>query len=424
MSVISMPFLPSALLLVLPLLSACGGSGWAEEQISQEAPRIHAEAIVIDTHDDAPGGHIRDEAWSAADLHVYEPGGRGGGGGESSPGQWDIPRMFEGGLDVTGLSVYLGQGPLDEENFARVWERTLALFDWCHEAADSHPDAEIVRTAADIRRLHADGKKGLLIGVENGYPIGTDLSKIEVLYDRGMRYMTLSHNGDNQICASCNPRTEREDFGLTDFGRQVVAELNRLGILIDVAHISDQTFFEVIELSRAPIVATHAGCRAICESSRNLTDEMLLALKENGGVIHLVPLGSFVRGPVPNSERDAAMEALAKEFGDPESRSTEQQAAYRQRSRELRQQFPSPPVTIEDYLKHFDHVVALIGIDHVGFGSDYDGGGGIEGLDDITKLPTITVELMRRGYSEEDIKKFWGENFLRAFEAAEAAAGR
>ncbi len=402
-------------LLVLSFTAACS-KPMSEERIQQVAPRIHDKAWIVDTHDDAPESHLRDATWVASDRHDS---------GQRGAGLWDIPRMIEGGQDAIFLVVYVGQGALTPEAFENAYQRAVPQFDWIHRMADSSPLAEIALSSADAVRLHKAGRRAFFTGVENGYPIGLDLGKIKEFYDRGMRYMTLSHNGDNQICASTNPRDrERTDFGLTDFGRQVVAELNRLGVIIDVSHISDQSFFDLVEVSQAPIVATHSGCRALCDNSRDMTDEMLLALKKNGGVIQLVALGSFLRDTPANPERDAAMQALTEEFGDRRQMSIERSLEYRTRVNEIREKYPIPPVTIEDFMKHFDHAVALIGIDHVGFGSDFDGGGGVEGLADVTMLPNVTVELLRRGYSEREIKKFWGGNFLRVMKNVERVAGK
>jgi membrane dipeptidase len=204
----------------------------------------------------------------------------------------------------------------------------------------------------------------------------------------------------------------------------VVAEMNRLGIMIDCSHVSDQTFFDVVELSTAPVLATHSGVDHFNDIGRNFSDEMLLKLKENNGTIQLIPLDSFIRETPPNPERDAAMAALDEEFGDREDMSEEQRQEYMTRSRELYRQFPTPPPTMDDYVRHIDYVVNLIGIDHVGFGSDFDGGGGMPGLEDISQLPNLTVELMRRGYSSREIEKFWGGNLLRVFRAVEQAAGK
>ena len=403
------------LLLLFTVATACSRQ-LTEEQIQQVAPRIHEEAWVVDTHVDAPGSHLRDQTWLAGDRHAS---------GERGSGQWDIPRMIEGGEDAIWLVVYVGQGELTPEAYENAYQRALPQFDWCRRMADTSPLAEIALSSTDAVRLHEAGRRALFIGVENGYPIGLDLGKVKEFYDRGMRYMTLSHNGDNQICASTNPRDrEREDFGLTDFGKQVVAELNRLGVIIDVSHISDQSFFDLVEVSQAPVVASHSGVRALGENSRDMTDEMLLALKKNGGVIQIVALGSFLRPTPEIPGRDEALQALREEFGDRRQMSPERSQEYGTRMNEIRDKYPIPPVTIEDFMKHLDYAVALIGIDHVGFGSDFDGGGGVPGIDDVSALPNITVEMLRRGYSEKEIKKFWGGNFLRVMKKVERVAGK
>ncbi len=388
-------------------LSACSGQ-LTEEEIQVEAPRIHDEAWIVDTHVDSPIRGLRDSTWNADERH--------------EDGSWDIPRMIEGGADAVFQVVYFGQGDLTEEAFADVHERALGVFEWIHNMADASPYAEFAATVADAERLHREGKRAIFIGVENGYPIGTDINNVEKFYNLGMRYMTLSHSDDNQISASSGGPQDREDFGLTDFGRQVVAEMNRLGVMIDGSHISDKTFFDVVEISKAPVIASHSACDGINEHARNFSDEMLLALKENGGTIQLLPLASFIRQAPENPEFDRAMAELQEEFGERRNLSGERLGEFMQRRNELRQQYPSPPATIDDYIKHIDYAVNLIGIDHIGFGSDFDGGGGVENLEDISMLPNLTVELLRRGYSEQDLKKFWGGNLLRVMREVEAVA--
>ncbi len=409
----------TAVLTALPLLalslalSACSGR-MSEEELQAEAARIHEEALVIDTHIDAPGAHVRDTGWVAAELHELD--------GEGRPGQWDIPRMVAGGMDAVFLVAYTGQRDLTPENYERAYSTALTHFAWVDAQAASSPEAEIALSTNDIRRLHGEGKRALLIGVENGFPIADDLGRLAEFYERGMRYMTLTHSGDNQIGASSGGPSDREDFGLTDFGREVVREMNRLGVIVDLSHVSDQTFYDVLEMTDVPVVLTHSGLRALASSARDITDDMLEALAENGGVIQIVALGSFLRDTPPNPERDAATEALEEEYGDFGSLSGEQQAEFRRRAMEIRREFPTPPVTIDHFMQHLEHAVALVGWDHVGFGSDFDGGGGIQGLEDVAALPALTVEMLRRGYTEEQIEKFWGGNFMRVFEAVEKAA--
>ncbi len=404
----------TAMLVLFTIAAACSGE-MTEEQIQAKAPEIHARAWVADTHLDSPGSHARNPEWIAEERHDGE---------ERGAGLWDIPRMTEGGADAVFLAVYVGQRALSEESYAQAHTRAIELFDWIHAMTDVSPNAELALTVADAERLHREGTRAIFIGVENGFPLGLDIANVEDFYNRGARYITLSHSGDNQICASSGGPQDREDFGLTEYGIEVVKEMNRLGIMIDCSHISDQAFFDVVELSTAPVLATHSGVDAINEHGRNFSDEMLLKLKENNGTIQLIPLSSFIRATPPNTERDTAMEALNEEFGDRQGMSNERRQEFMTRRREISQQYPTPPVTMDDFIKHIDHVVNLIGIDHVGFGSDYDGGGGIAGLEDISQLPNLTVELMRRGYSSRDIEKFWGGNLLRVLGDVEKAAGK
>jgi len=404
----------TAMLVLLVIPAACGGQ-MTEEQIQAKAPEIHARAWVADTHLDSPGSHARNPEWIAEERHAL---------GEQGAGLWDIPRMTEGGADAVFLAVFVGQRQLSEESFAQAHTRAIELFDWIHAMTDVSPNAELALTVADAERLHREGTRAIFIGVENGFPLGLDIANVEDFYNRGTRYITLSHSGDNQICASSGGPQDREDFGLTEYGIEVVKEMNRLGIMIDCSHVSDQTFFDVVELSTAPVIATHSGVDHFNDIGRNFSDEMLLKLKENNGTIQLIPLAGFIRETPPNPERDAAMAALDEEFGARRELPVERQREYYARRREIGQQFPTPPATMDDYVRHIDYVVDLIGIDHVGFGSDYDGGGGIPGLEDISKLPNLTVELMRRGYSSRDIEKFWGGNLLRVLRDVERAAGR
>ena len=274
------------------------------------------------------------------------------------------------------------------------------------------------------------------IGIENGYPVGHDISLVQAYYDLGVRYITLTHNGNNDIADSTNPRQGEgeEHGGLSDFGREVVSEMNRLGIFIDVSHASRNTMMQAIELSAAPIMASHSGASGLADVSRNLNDEQLLALKENGGVIQIVALGSFLQVDPP--ERGEALTALQEEFGMMDRRAlysmTEEERAeyqariepilseYEARVAELDQRWPRP--SVKTMVDHVDYVVNLIGIDHVGIGTDFDGGGGVPGFNDASEALNVTIELVRRGYTEEEIKKIWGGNLLRVWRGVEQAA--
>lgn len=387
------------------------------EQLLKKAKAIHERAITLDTHVDIPGAN-------------YDPG-------EKSNAKCTIPKMEKGGLKGVFLAVFVGQSPqLNEEGYKRAYDQAMAKFDAVHRVAEKmYPDrCEIATTPADVRRIAKTGKRVFMIGIENGYPIGTDLSLIKKYYDLGARYITLSHSGHNQICDSSGPAKPMHN-GLTPFGRQVVAEMNRLGIMIDVSHISEKSFFDVIQETKAPIIASHSGCMALNVSDRNLTDAQLKALSKNGGVVQVVALGSFLKADTP--ERSQAIQKLQADMGyrrlgrgGTQTMTEQQRAEYARLSQAYQERLKKeidtkyPPATISDFVNHIDHAVKIAGIDHVGVGTDFDGGGGIPGFNDDADALNVTVELVRRGYSEKDIDKIWGGNLLRVWGEVEKKANK
>jgi len=378
-----------------------------EEDLIAEAREVHEKALTVDTHADTPSRLLRED-WKIGDFH--EPSQRGSG-------KIDLPRMVEGSLDAEFFAVFTGQGPLTSEGYKRVRERADLLIKAVHEMCSEYPDLiEIATSPEDAYRLEKSGKRAAFIGMENGYPIGRDLSFVKEYYDRGIRYITLCHSGDNDICDSSGEREDPEDNGLSDFGKEVVAECNRLGIMVDVSHASDKSFFDVIEASKAPVIASHSSVRALRDHSRNFSDDMLLALKKNGGVIHICFVSSFLKEVKQNPEREKALDELREKYGP---RRKIQDEALREKVREeymkIYEEYPSEKATLKDLVDHIDYVVKLIGVDYVGIGSDFDGGGGVNGCDDVSEMPHITEELLRRGYSEGEINKIWGGNFLRVF---------
>jgi len=385
-----------------------------EESLHVRAKDIHEKVLTVDTHADTPSRLLREE-WSIGERHDPD---------ERSSGCIDLPRMKEGGLDAEFFAVYVGQGERSPEGYVRAKERADQLLEALYQMEKDHPDlVAIATTPDDAYQLEKQGKRAAYIGMENGYPIGKDLGLVEYFYDRGVRYITLCHGGDNDICDSSFERRNPEDNGLTEFGKQVVAECNRLGIMVDVSHASDKSFFDVLKVTKTPVIASHSSVRAICNHPRNLTDEMLKALAANGGVIQICFVSSFVKTPEPNPERDAAMAQLEEKYG---SRSDIDDEETRKKWREefmaIREKFPEERAVIKDIIDHIDHVVELIGVDYVGIGTDFDGGGGVDGCDDVSDMPNITEELVQRGYSEEDIRKIWGGNLMRVFREVENTA--
>jgi len=375
----------------------------ADDKLLEKARAIHERAISIDTHVDIPGSN-------------YDPG-------ENSPPnrKCTLPKMEKGGLKGVFLAVYVGQNPqLTPDTYAAAYKQAIAKFEAAHNVAEKlYPDRCAIATTPDeVRKIAKTGKRVLMIGIENGFVIGTDLSLIRKYYDLGARYITLSHGGDNQICDSAT-NTKQLNKGLSPFGEQVVAEMNRLGIMIDVSHIAEKSFWDVIKVSKAPIIASHSGCAGLTPNPRNLTDEQLKALAKNGGVIQVVALGSYLENPA----RTQILTKLRTELGIVNFRqmTAEQRAAYEERvKKEVDPKFP--PVSIIDFVNHIDHAVKVAGIDHVGVGTDFDGGGGVPGFNDHSEALNVTVELVKRGYSEKDIDKIWGGNLLRVWSEVEKKA--
>jgi membrane dipeptidase len=406
------------LVALVALVGCSGGAGEAgreaDEELVARARAIHDRVISIDTHVDIPFDFATEKV---------DPGVRG-------DRQVDLPKMAEGGLDAAFFVVYVPQTERTPENYRRAKEQALAKFAAIHRMTDEmYPDKiELAYTAGDVERIHASGKLVAAIGVENGYAIGKDLGLLKEYYRLGARYMTLAHNGHNDIADSAQPREdlgdgEIEHGGISEFGERVIAEMNRLGIMIDVSHISKQAMLEATHLSRAPVIASHSAVQALADHPRNLDEEQLIALKANGGVIQVVALGSFVKEDPP--EKRAAIEKLREEMGltSPqafEALSDEGRAEYRRRRAEIEAAWPQ--ATVKDFVDNIDYAVRLIGIDHVGISSDFDGGGGVEGWRDASETFNVTLELVRRGYSEEEIRKLWGGNLLRVWREVERVA--
>ena len=403
---------------------AVHGQG-ADAELEKRARAIHDRVIALDTHDDINPANFTAERNYTQDL----------------PTQVNLPKMIKGGLDASFFIVYVGQEELTPAGYADAYQQAIAKFDAIHRLTKeiAPNQIELALRAADVRRIAAKGKKVALIGVENAYPIGTDLGRIKEFYDRGARYMSLAHNGHSQFSDSNTGERDGKWLhnGLSELGRKAVAEMNRLGIMVDVSHPSKESMLQTVRLSKAPIIASHSAARALANHSRNMDDEQLLALKKNGGVIQTVAFNSYVKvPPPPSAERTAAIAALRKEFGLPPaggpggggggalaSLSESQRAAYQKRMAGIDATHP-PPVraNVKDFVNHIDYIVKLIGLDHVGISSDFDGGGGVEGWNDASETFNVTLELVRRGYTEEQVGKLWSGNLLRVMAEVEKVA--
>lgn len=398
-----------ALFILGTLLLSCQVS---EEQLDRKAQKIHEKVFTIDTHSDTPLRLLRSD---------YNPGVRNDP--RQGGGKVDFVRMKEGGLDAIFFAVFIGQGDRTAEGNERAKNMALSVFEEIEKTLDEHSDlAELALTPDDGYAIEEKGKRAIYVGVENGYPVGNDLSMIKEFYDLGARYITLCHTGNNDICDSSTDRRGPEHGGLSDFGREVVQEMNRLGMIIDVSHISDDSFYDVIELSTAPVIASHSCARAICDNPRNLDDEMLKKLAANGGVIQMCILSSYVKEPEPYPERDSAFAAMRSKYANFGNLSDEERDKAREEWYALDREYPQKLATVSDVVDHIDHMVEVAGIDHVGIGTDFDGGGGVEDCFDVSEMGNITRELVRRGYTPKEIEKIWGGNFMRVFREVQALA--
>jgi membrane dipeptidase len=392
------------LALVLIFLAGCGSSG---DQLGRRADRIHASIMTIDTHCDTPMRFAKGN-FDLGDQH--------------SDGCVDFPRMKTGGLHAEFFAAFIAQGPRNDSAYSKVHDETINIINDIRQNVEVNSAvAGIALSPADGYRLKKEGRIAAYIGIENGYAIGRDLSLVGKYYDLGARYMTLSHTRNNDICDSSTDPNGAEKNGLSPFGADVVKEMNRLGMIVDISHISDKSFFDVLKVTRAPVIASHSSCRALCGSPRNLSDDMLLALKENGGVIQICILSSYLKTPEPNPEMDAKVAELKNKYGDFESLSDSLKKIVRKEFSEIRDRYEKL-ATVKDIVDHIDHVVQIIGIDYVGIGSDFDGGGGVQDCKSAADMKNITIELLRRGYTRSDIKKIWGGNFMRVFRKVEEIA--
>ena len=388
-----------------------------------KARAIHDRVITLDTHNDINPRDFTKERNYTQRLET----------------QVNLPKMKEGGLDASFFIVYVGQGPLTPEGYDRAYKQAIEKFEAIHRLTEEIAPDQIglALTAADVRRIAASGRKVALIGVENAYPVGTDLSRIKEFYDRGARYMSLAHNGHSQFADSNTGERDGKWLhnGLSESGRQAIIEMNKWGIMVDVSHPSRQANLQAIAMSRAPVIASHSAARARADHSRNMDDELLEALKKNGGVIQTVAFDSYIKIKPPDTpERAAAIAALRKEFGlgagpggggggGQGSLTEGRRTQYRVRMDEIDKKFPPPPMaTVSDFVDHIDYLVKKVGIDHVGISSDFDGGGGVKDWNGADETFNVTLELVRRGYTEEQIGKIWSGNLLRVMDEVQNVA--
>jgi membrane dipeptidase len=442
-----MNFRPGKLLLASSLIPLFAFAQAPNPALLTKAKAIHDRVLKLDTHNDIDPSTFTAECNYLKRLTT----------------QVNLPKMVDGDMDVAFFIVYVGQGLPTPEAYDIAYKQAIEKFEAVHHFTKTiAPDVMgLALTPADVRRLHRQGKRIAVIGVENGYPIGTDIKRVKEFYDRGGRYLSLAHNGNSQLADSNTGEASGylHNNGLSPLGREVIAEMNRLGMMVDLSHPSKGANLEAIRLSQAPVIASHSSVRALADHSRNMDDEQLLALKKNGGVIQIVGFASYLK--VDSKERTAALTALRGDFGFGAGRTggptfrrptgpracpveappsataaaprraggflnmlpPDRRAEYEKRLAEIDAKYPpAPRANVQDMVNHIDYAVKLIGIDHVGISSDFDGGGGIDGWDSAAEAFNVTLELVRRGYTEEQIGKLWSGNLLRVWADVEKVA--
>lgn len=388
-----------------PSSDIASSSGETEQALVARALKIHDRVLTFDSHADTPLRMI-EPGFDMAERH--DPNETGS--------KVDYPRMKEGGLDAVFFAAFVAQDIRDDDGHTRAKTLGLQMIDAVIESTEKNSDiVGLAIDPEDAYELEKAGKRAIYIGIENGYPIGNDVSNVELYYNKGVRYITLVHATNNDLADSATDPKGPEHGGISPFGEEVVKEMNRLGIIVDISHGSDEVFYDAIAASKAPIIASHSNARAVTDHPRNMTDEMLKLMAENGGVVQLTMLADYLREAPENPELEAAMAKLRATMKPFSEMTRKDREAMRRSINELNEQFRVPPATVKHVVDHIDHIVDVAGIDHVGIGCDFDGGGGIEGVFDASEVMNITIEMVRRGYTEDEIEKIWSGNLMRVF---------
>ena len=394
------------------LFFCCDSNSNNEKELIKKALDIHNQVLTLDTHADTPIRMIQ-PGFDLSERH--DPNETGS--------KLDYPRMIEGGLDAVFFAAFVAQDMRDNDGNSRAKNLCIQMIDSIISSTKKNSDiVGLALNPEDAYSLEKEGKRAIYIGIENGYPLGNDISNVELYYNKGVRYITLVHSSNNDLADSATDPSGPEHNGLSEFGYEVVKEMNRLGIMVDVSHGNDSLFYDTISYSKAPIIASHSNARAVTNHNRNMSDEMLKLMAKNGGVVQLTMLSDYLRDAKPNTDRDSAIATLQSKMKSITLMTPEEQNQARKAFQEINLKYPSDLATLKHVGDHIDHIVKVAGIDHVGIGCDFDGGGGIDGVFDASEVMNITIELVRRGYNEEDIKKIWGGNLIRVFKEVQSVS--
>ncbi len=374
---------------------------------------LHRRIFTIDTHLDTPTASLLRPGWNLGEHHDYATDGS----------QCDLPRMHEGGLDAAVFAVFILQAARTTEGRRGARDCALEIIRRTRAVLDRLAgECGLAVTAADGPRLAAAGRLAIYLSIENAQAVGPDVSSLAEFRELGVRLLGLTHLLNNDVADASTDPAGPEWGGLSPFGRDVVAECNRLGIVVDASHASDSALDDMLECSRAPVILSHSGCKAVFDHPRNIDDERLRHLAAQGGVIQINSLSSYLAADAPNPERGAALRGLITQFQSVPL-TMEVMAEADRAFEEFDRRFPKPRATLDDFMNHLVHAVEVAGVEHVGIGADFDGGGGVEGLRDVSAYPAVTRALLDRGLAEADIARIWGGNTLRLLRAAELAAG-
>jgi membrane dipeptidase len=399
--------------LMLAALLACSAPVFADEgHVSAGAAALHEKIIVLDTHLDTPS-NLHRPGWSILDNHQHD--------GEFA--QVDLPRMREGGLDGGFWVVYTAQGGRDEESNRQARDHGLRRLTAIREMIAAHPQQfELALSADDAERIAKADRRVVFISMENASPLASDPTLLSAYQQLGLRMLGITHTRNNDFGDSSTDPAGVEWNGLSPKGRALVEQANRLGIVLDASHASDQVFDQLLDLSRTPIVLSHTSADAIHDHPRNIDDARLRKLAAQGGVIHVNALGAYLVPTPKIAQREQALDALKRRFGAHSELTPQQIQLWRREQAAIDREYPIPRANLDDYMRHLLHILRVAGPEHVGIGADWDGGGGVTGLEDVSALPKITERLLAAGYSEQDIRNIWGGNLLRVVRAAEQKA--
>jgi membrane dipeptidase len=364
--------------------------------------KLHYKIKTLDSHCDLP-----------MKMSWYDMGQ------ENDKGYVDLPRMKKGGLDGEFMAVFVPQGKLDSKGREAAFQKANEIIDLIEKQCKANLSlCELGRSANDFYTITTSGRICIFIAMENGYPIGRDLEKLDYFYNRGVRYLTLCHFEDNDICDSSTDENDPEDRGLSEFGIEVVKRMNKMGMIIDVSHISQKSYFDVIQYSKKPVIASHSCIQGVKYHPQNLTDQQLMALKKNGGVVQVNLVPDHLREPIDVPEMKEEMGKVMSWLdskGGFEKLNAEEREYFTKETRRIKLKYPQGVGLVSEFVDHIDYVRNLIGIDYVGIGTDFEGGGCLGDCYTVMDIPNITIELFKRGYTESEVEKVWGGNLLRVF---------